>query len=196
MLVISNTASTCSFVAGITYSTIPSYFLIFPSVFIWLAVKLTSKGPGIYWSRRVGQKGTFFMMPKFRTMKIHTPEVATNKLYNPQKYLTPIGSFLRRSSIDELPQLLSVLIGDMSLVGPRPALYNQYDVISKRKVFGIDILKPGITGWAQINGRDYLSIQEKISLDYEYLKRQSVFFDFEIIFKTISLVIKSKDITH
>lgn len=175
---------------------IATIILIIPCVFISILILQTSSGPVIYWSRRTGSNGSHFMMPKFRTMQVHTPEVETDKLSNPQKYLTPIGYFLRRTSIDELPQLFSVLIGDMSLVGPRPALYNQYDVISKRKSLGIDILKPGITGWAQINGRDHLSVQEKISLDYEYLKRQSVFFDFEIIFKTISLVIKSKDITH
>ena len=170
--------------------------LIIPCVFISILILQTSSGPVIYWSRRIGSNGTHFMMPKFRTMQVHTPEVPTDKLSDPEKYLTPIGSFLRRSSIDELPQLLSVLIGDMSLVGPRPALYNQYDVISKRKVFGIDFLKPGITGWAQINGRDHLSIKEKIRLDYEYLKKQSIFFDFKIIFKTINLVNKKRNIIH
>jgi len=170
--------------------------LIIPSVFISILILLTSPGPVIHWSRRIGSNGTNFMMPKFRTMQAHTPEIATDKLSDPQRYLTPIGSFLRRSSIDELPQLFSVLIGDMSLVGPRPALYNQYDVISKRKLLGINILKPGITGWAQINGRDHLSIQEKTKLDYEYLKKQSIFFDFKIIFKTINLVIKRRNITH
>ena len=175
---------------------IVTIIVIIPCVFISILILLTSSGPIIYWSKRIGSNGTHFMMPKFRTMQAHTPEVATDKLSDPQKYLTPIGSFLRRSSIDELPQLFSVLIGDMSLVGPRPALYNQYDVISKRKVLGIDILKPGITGWAQISGRDHLSIQEKISLDYEYFKEQSIFFDFKIIFKTINLVIKSRNITH
>ena len=175
---------------------VASIILVIPCVFISILILLTSSGPVIYWSRRIGSNGTHFMMPKFRTMQAHTPEIATDKLSDPQRYLTPIGSFLRRSSIDELPQLLSVLIGDMSLVGPRPALYNQYDVISKRKVLGIDILKPGITGWAQINGRDHLSIKEKISLDYEYLKKQSIFFDFKIMFKTINLVIKSRNITH
>ena len=170
--------------------------LIIPCIFISILILHTSSGPVIYWSRRTGSNGTHFMMPKFRTMQVHTPEVPTDKLSDPEKYLTPIGSFLRRSSIDELPQLLSVLIGDMSLVGPRPALYNQYDVISKRKVLGIDILKPGITGWAQINGRDHISIKEKINLDYEYLKKQSIFFDFEIILKSILFVIKMKNILH
>ena len=175
---------------------IATIILIIPCVFISILILQTSSGPVIYWSRRIGSNGTHFMMPKFRTMQVHTPEVATDKLSDSQKYLTPIGSFLRRSSIDELPQLLSVLIGDMSLVGPRPALYNQYDVISKRKVFGIDFLKPGITGWAQINGRDYISIKEKINLDYEYLKKKSIFFDFKILLKTINLVIKPRNISH
>ena len=180
----------------ILIALIATILLIIPCVFISILILLTSSGPVIYWSRRIGANGTCFMMPKFRTMQVHTPEVATEKLSDPQKYLTQIGSFLRRSSIDELPQLFSVLIGDMSLVGPRPALYNQYDIISKRQVLGIDILKPGITGWAQINGRDYLSIQQKIDLDYEYLKKQSIFFDFKIIFKTINLIIKSRNISH
>ena len=180
----------------ILIALIATIILIIPCVFISIFILQTSSGPVIYWSRRTGSNGTIFMMPKFRTMKIHTPEVATDKLSDPQKYLTPIGSFLRRSSIDELPQLFSVLIGDMSLVGPRPALYNQYDIISKRKELGIDVLKPGITGWAQINGRDYLDIQEKIDLDHDYLQKQSIFFDFKIIFKTIILVIKSRNITH
>ena len=175
---------------------IGTIIFIIPCVLISILILQTSSGPVIYWSRRIGSNGTHFMMPKFRTMQVHTPEIASDKLSETQKYITPIGYFLRRSSIDELPQLLSVLIGDMSLVGPRPALYNQYDVISKRQVLGIDILKPGITGWAQINGRDHLSIKEKISLDYEYLKKQSIFFDFKIIFKTINLVIKRRNITH
>lgn len=170
--------------------------LIIPCVFISILILQTSSGPVIYRSRRVGSNGTYFMMPKFRTMKVHTPEVATDKLSTPKKYLTPIGSFLRRTSIDELPQLFLVLIGDMSLVGPRPALFNQHNLISKRKFLGIDSLKPGITGWAQINGRDHLSIEDKISLDYEYLKKQSIFFDFVIMFKTISIVIKSRNIKH
>lgn len=175
---------------------IATIILIIPCIFISILILKTSPGPVIYWSRRIGSNGTLFMMPKFRTMQVNTPEVASDKLYNPQEYLTPIGSFLRRSSIDELPQLLSVLIGDMSLVGPRPALYNQYDIISKRNVLGINILKPGITGWAQIKGRDNLSIKEKINLDYEYLKKQSIFFDFKIILKTINIVIKSRNISH
>ena len=170
--------------------------LIIPCVFISILILLTSSGPVIYWSRRMGSNGNFFMMPKFRTMQVDTPEVASNELSDPQKYLIPIGPFLRRSSIDELPQLLSVLIGDMSLVGPRPALYNEIDIISKRELLGINVLKPGITGWAQINGRDYVSIKEKVNLDYEYLKKQSILFDFQIILKTIYIVMKSKNITH
>ncbi len=180
----------------ILIASIATSLLVIPFFFISISILLTSSGPVIYWSRRMGSNGSFFMMPKFRTMQAQTPEVATDKLSDPSKYLTPIGSFLRRSSIDELPQLLSVLIGDMSLVGPRPALYTQYDIISKRKVLGIDILKPGITGWAQVNGRDHLTNKEKINLDYEYFKKQSIFFDLKIIFKTISLVMKSRNISH
>lgn len=172
------------------------FILIIPFIFIGIAIILTSSRPVIYWSKRVGSKGIFFMMPKFRTMKTNTPEVATDKLSDPQNHLIPIGSFLRQTSIDELPQLFSVLIGDMSVVGPRPALSNQHYIISKRKALGIDILKPGITGWAQINGRDLLSPKEKISLDYEYLQKQSIFLDFKIILKSIEVVIKSKNIIH
>lgn len=157
---------------------------------------LTSTGPVIYWSRRVGSNGTFFMMPKFRTMKINTPEVATEKLVDPSKYLTPLGSFLRHTSFDEFPQFISVLKGDMSVVGPRPALHNQYDIISKRKELGIDILSPGITGWAQINGRDHVDDKYKIKLDYTYLKKRSLLFDLKIIIITIIKVAKSKDIVH
>ena len=175
---------------------IATIILIIPCFFISILILQTSSGPVIFWSRRIGSYGSHFMMPKFRTMQVHTPEVETDKLYNPTKYLTPIGNFLRRSSIDELPQLFSVLIGDMSLVGPRPALYNQHDIIAKRKKLGIDILRPGITGWAQINGRDNISPKNKIKLDYFYLKEQSMIFDIKIIIKTIVMIISSKNIKH
>lgn len=161
-----------------------------------IAIKLSSKGTTIYWSRRVGRNKTYFLMPKFRTMIAETPEVATDKLSSPNKYLTPIGSFLRKSSLDELPQLLSVLKGDMSIVGPRPALYNQHDLNKKRSELGINVLKPGITGWAQINGRDKISIKKKIDLDYYYLQHQSILFDYQIMLKTIYTMIKSKDIIY
>jgi O-antigen biosynthesis protein WbqP len=170
--------------------------LVVPCVFIWGAVKVTSSGPALYWSRRAGRNGSFFMMPKFRTMRADTPEVATDKLVDPQKYLTPIGSFLRRTSLDELPQLLSVLRGDMSIVGPRPALHNQYELIAKRGALGIDILRPGITGWAQINGRDDIALAEKIQLDHQYLKRQSMLVDFQIMVLTVLAVTRLKNVAH
>ena len=183
-------------ICDIIIAIITVSILIFPCVFVWIAVKLTSPGPAIYWSRRASRKGKFFMMPKFRTMSLETPEVATDKLQNPKKYLTSIGSFLRKTSLDELPQFLSVLIGNMSIVGPRPALYNQHELIAKRKELGIDTLRPGITGWAQINGRDDITLTEKIYLEHQYLQRQSILFDFKIIIKTVLTVIKSRNVVH
>lgn len=180
----------------IIISLVAIIILTIPCLIISISIMLTSTGPVIYWSRRVGSNGTFFMMPKFRTMKINTPEVATEKLVDPSKYLTPLGSFLRHTSFDEFPQFISVLKGDMSVVGPRPALHNQYDIISKRKELGIDILSPGITGWAQINGRDHVDDKYKIKLDYTYLKKRSLLFDLKIIIITIIKVAKSKDIVH
>ena len=170
--------------------------LIVPCILIFIAVKLTSSGPALYWSLRIGRKNTFFMMPKFRTMCLKTPELASDKLKDPTKYLTPIGSFLRHNSLDELPQFLSVLSGDMSVVGPRPALHNQNSLITKRKEFGIDVLLPGITGWAQINGRDNISLSKKIALDNYYLKHKSILLDFKIIIITISKVLRSKNVIH
>ena len=171
-------------------------FLILPVLVMCLTVKLTSPGPALYWSRRVGRFGEFFMMPKIRSMYITTPETATSTLKNPDLYLTRIGSFLRRNSIDELPQFFSVLIGDMSVVGPRPALHDQLELIANRKGLGIDELRPGITGWAQVNGRDAIALSCKIQLDLEYLQRSSIFFDFKIIVLTVFAVLKSKDIRH
>lgn len=170
--------------------------LSIPCLIISIAIMLTSTGPIIYWSRRAGSNGAYFMMPKFRTMRINTPEVSTEELSDPKKYLTPLGSFLRRSSFDEFPQFFSVLKGDMSVVGPRPALHNQLDIISKRKELGIDVLRPGITGWAQINGRDNISLIQKLNFDQEYLKKRSIFFDLKIIILTILIVIQKKDIIH
>ncbi len=170
--------------------------LSIPFIIIWGMVSLSSSGPAIYWSRRAGLKGTFFMMPKFRTMRLDTPEVETEKLFNPEKYITPIGAFLRYTSLDEIPQFLSILKGDMSVVGPRPALHNQYELILRRKKLGIDVLKPGLTGWAQLNGRDNVSLKDKVRFDYEYLKRQSILFDIHIIVKTIGDVVKSKNVIH
>ena len=154
--------------------------LVVPMLLITVAVRLTSKGSALYWSDRVGRDNTIFKMPKFRSMLTGTPTVATHLLDNPDSYLSPIGSFLRLSSLDELPQLFSVLKGDMSFVGPRPALFNQEDLIALRKEKGVDKLLPGITGWAQVNGRDELSIPDKVALDVEYLKRKSFWFDIKI----------------
>lgn len=161
-----------------------------------LAVKATSPGPVLYWSRRIGAEGREFAMPKFRTMRVDAPELATHLLANPAQWLTPIGPFLRQSSLDELPQLLSVLRGDMSLVGPRPALHNQADLIAARQAVGVDILRPGITGWAQVNGRDDLPIPAKVKYDREYLLRRSLLFDVRIIFLTIFNVLGGKGVAH
>lgn len=177
----------------ITISLFIIMIIIIPCIFIWVMVKLTSSGPGIYWSRRAGRQGTFFMMPKFRTMHTETPEVATDKLFCSELYMTPIGLFLRKTSFDELPQFFTVLTGKMSIVGPRPALHSQYELINKRKELGIDILRPGITGWAQINGRDDIKLSEKITFDDEYLKHRSFLFDLKIIIRTISLVFITKN---
>ena len=155
-------------------------FLVAPMLLISIAVRLSSKGSALYWSDRVGKNNKIFKMPKFRSMLSDTPAVATHLLDNPGVYLSPIGSFLRRSSLDELPQLFSVLKGDMSFVGPRPALFNQEDLITLRTEKGVDKLLPGITGWAQVNGRDELSIPDKVALDVEYLKRKSFWFDIKI----------------
>jgi len=161
-----------------------------------ILVKVTSPGPVLYWSDRVGAQSRIFRMPKFRTMRTNTPVVATHLLQNPAQWITPIGGFLRSSSLDELPQLLSVLRGDMSLVGPRPALYNQADLVAARRECGVDALPPGITGWAQINGRDELPIPEKVAYDHEYLKRQSFLFDLRIILLTVVNVLQRKGVSH
>ncbi|UCH19582.1 MAG: sugar transferase [Deltaproteobacteria bacterium] len=167
-----------------------------PMLFIALVIKLTSAGPVLYWSERMGGNNTIFKMPKFRTMKLDTPTVATHLLKNPDQYLTPIGKFLRRYSLDELPQLFSVLKGDMSFVGPRPALFNQDDLIELRIQKGVHILVPGITGWAQINGRDDLPIPLKVELDEYYLKHRSFFFDLKTLFLTFFNVLSSKGVKH
>jgi len=161
-----------------------------------IAIRLTSKGSTLYWSDRVGKNNNIFNMPKFRSMLTDTPAVATHLLDNPDAYLSPIGSFLRSTSLDELPQLFSVLRGDMSFVGPRPALYNQDDLISFRTEKGVDKLLPGITGWAQVNGRDELSIPDKVALDVEYLNHQSFWFDMKILWMTFLKVIKRDGVTH
>ncbi len=161
-----------------------------------VAVGLTSTGPVLYWSDRIGRNNRMFKMPKFRTMRIDTPAVATHLLKDPQRYLTPIGGFLRRTSLDELPQLWSILKGDMSFVGPRPALYNQADLIALRTQHGVHALTPGLTGWAQVNGRDELSIPDKVRLDVEYLHRKSLIFDLKILWITFLRVIRRQGVSH
>ena len=170
--------------------------LLVPCAVVAVLVKLTSQGPILYWSDRVGRNNKIFKMPKFRSMRIGTPAVATHLLTDPASYLTPIGSFLRKSSLDELPQLWSIITGDMSFVGPRPALFNQKDLIALRTEHGVHTLLPGLTGWAQINGRDELPIPQKVLLDREYKLRQSLGFDAKIIFLTAMRVIMRSDVSH
>jgi len=170
--------------------------LFVPMLFIALCVKLTSKGTALYWSDRVGRNNKIFKMPKFRSMKIGTPEVASHILKNPKPYFTPIGSFLRKTSLDELPQIFTILKGDMSFVGPRPALFNQADLIEMRTKRGIHELIPGLTGWAQINGRDDLSTRKKVDLDEDYLNWCSLPFDLKILTLTVSNVLRSHGIKH
>ena len=170
--------------------------LLAPMLLIAIAVRLTSKGPSLYWSDRVGKNNKIFKMPKFRSMFTGTHAVATHLLDNPDSYLSPIGGFLRSTSLDELPQLFSVLKGDMSFVGPRPALYNQNELIAIRTEKGVDKLLPGISGWAQVNGRDELSIPDKVALDVEYLNRQSFWFDMKILWMTFLKVLKRNGVSH
>ena len=170
--------------------------LAIPMLLILVLVRLTSKGPAIYWSKRIGMNGVIFEMPKFRSMQMDTPTVATHLMEKPDDFLSPIGAFLRRSSLDELPQILSILKGNMSFIGPRPALFNQQDLILLRKKNGIDGVKPGITGWAQVNGRDELSIADKVSFDVEYVNNQSLLFDLKILWMTFVKVIKRTGVAH
>ena len=170
--------------------------LALPVLIVAIVVCLTSPGPALYWSDRVGRHNKIFKMPKFRSMRVGTPAVATHLLTDPGAYLTPIGSFLRKSSLDELPQLWSILAGDMSFVGPRPALFNQHDLIALRTQLGVHELVPGLTGWAQINGRDELPIPDKVKLDVEYLQRQSLWLDIRILWMTFVKVIRRDGITH
>jgi len=163
---------------------------------VGVCVRATSPGPAIYWSDRVGQRNRIFKMPKFRTMRVDTPAVATHLLADPEKALTPIGSFLRRSSLDELPQLWSILKGDMSFVGPRPALFNQYDLIALRTQCGVDALVPGLTGWAQVNGRDALSIPDKVQFDLQYLQKRSFSMDMKILYMTFVKVMRRAEVSH
>lgn len=170
--------------------------LALPMLLIAVLVRITSTGPVLYWSNRVGLKNQIFRMPKFRTMQVGAPVVATHLLNGPECYLTPIGSFLRKSSLDELPQFWSILKGDMSFVGPRPALFNQDDLISLRTEMGVHELIPGLTGWAQVNGRDDLPIPQKVQLDLEYLERQSFFFDMKILWMTALKVLARDGVSH
>lgn len=177
-------------------ATIAGIILLLPVLLLVVLVRVTSRGPALYWSDRVGRNNVIFKMPKFRSMQIGTPAVATHLLSEPDRYLTPIGSFLRKSSLDELPQLLSILKGDMSFVGPRPALYNQHDLIELRTRNGVHKLLPGLTGWAQINGRDELPIPQKVALDVEYLRKKSFSLDVKIILMTGLKVLRRDNVTH
>jgi len=172
--------------------------ILFAPILIVVAIiiKLSDPGPALYWSKRVGRHNKLFMMPKFRSMKLSTPQVATHLLTNPEQYLISIGGFIRKSSIDELPQLLSVIKGDMSFVGPRPALFNQDDLIQLRTQHGVHELVPGITGWAQINGRDEIPIPKKVAFEVEYLKQKNFLLDLKIIFLTAYKVIKKENVSH
>ncbi len=170
--------------------------LLIPVIIVALMVRLTSPGPVLYWSDRVGRNNRIFKMPKFRSMKVDTPAVATHLLPDPAACLTPVGGFLRKSSLDELPQLWSIIVGDMSFVGPRPALFNQDDLIALRTEAGVDALTPGLTGWAQVNGRDELPIPDKVRLDIEYMERQSVWFDIRILWMTFVKVLRRDGVSH
>ena len=170
--------------------------LFVPVLLVAIAVRLTSKGPALYWSDRVGRNNVIFKMPKFRSMRVGTPAVATHLLADASSHLTPIGSFLRKSSLDELPQLWSILAGNMSFVGPRPALFNQQDLITLRTEQGVHALVPGLTGWAQVNGRDELPIPEKVKLDVAYLERKSLWFDVRILWLTFVKVLRRDGVSH
>ena len=180
----------------VTSSLIALLFLAVPMLLTALLVKLTSKGPTLYWSDRVGKNNIIFKMPKFRTMRTDTPAVATHLLSDPDRWLTPIGKFLRRSSLDELPQLFSILKGDMSFVGPRPALFNQDDLVALRTASGVHLLTPGLTGWAQINGRDELPIPQKVGFDEFYLNHRSFALDLKILCLTLLKVLRREGVQH
>lgn len=183
-------------VLDLTLALLASAVFLLPLLVLAVMVKLTSKGPVLYWSNRVGRDNRIFLMPKLRTMRVDTPVVATHLLTDPALFLTPIGGFLRKSSLDELPQLWCILRGDMSVVGPRPALFNQHDLISLRTEKGVHLIRPGLTGWAQINGRDELPIPEKVMLDLKYVQRQSLAFDLKIILLTCVKVLRRDGIVH
>lgn len=180
----------------LTLALVAGLLLSLPIFVLTLTVRLTSSGPAFYWSDRIGRHNRIFRMPKFRTMRMDTPAVATHLLDNPNQWLTPIGSFLRKTSLDELPQLWSILKGDMSFVGPRPALFNQDDLIALRTAHGVHALVPGLTGWAQVNGRDELPIEQKVQFDVEYLVRQSFWFDLYILWLTALKVVTKDGVSH
>ena len=183
-------------VFDICLGCLAALILFVPVLLVAIAVRLTSKGPALYWSDRIGRDNVTFKMPKFRSMQVGTPAMATHLLADARSHLTPIGSFLRKSSLDELPQLWSILMGDMSFVGPRPALFNQHDLIALRTEQGVHTLVPGLTGWAQVNGRDELPIPEKVKLDAAYLKRQSLWFDIRILWLTFVTVLDRDGVSH
>ncbi len=183
-------------IVDVVFVLVAAAILAVPVLLVAILVRCTSPGPILYWSDRVGRHNRIFRMPKFRSMRVDTPSVATHLLDNPDRWLTPVGSFLRKSSLDELPQLWSILSGDMSLVGPRPALFNQDDLIALRTELGVHNLVPGLTGWAQINGRDELPIPEKVRLDAEYLRRQSLLFDMKILWLTVLKVVRKDGVSH
>jgi O-antigen biosynthesis protein WbqP len=183
-------------VFDILVSLVMLIFLCLPMLLVALAIRLTSKGPALYWSDRVGINNAIFRMPKFRSMRVDAPQLATHLFTKPEQYLTPIGAFLRRSSLDELPQLFSIFKGDISFVGPRPALFNQDDLVNLRTARGIDKLIPGLTGWAQINGRDTIPIPNKVELDAWYADHRSFWLDLKILFLTVFKVMRTDDISH
>lgn len=180
----------------VSLALVASIVLVLPVMLVALVVKVTSKGPALYWSDRVGIGNAIFKMPKFRSMKVDTPAVATHLLEDPKSVLTPVGRFIRKTSLDELPQLWCILRGDMSFVGPRPALFNQDDLILLRTEKQVHCMLPGLTGWAQVNGRDELPIPQKVNLDVEYLERQSLAFDVWILWLTFLKVARSQDVSH
>tara|TARA_B100000780_G_C20903997_1_gene359811 strand:- start:15 stop:578 length:564 start_codon:yes stop_codon:yes gene_type:complete len=183
-------------ISDIFLSLVLLFILAIPILVVAITIKLESRGPAFFYSKRVGKNKNIFLMPKFRSMKINTPQVATNLLNNSKNYITKFGNFIRKTSLDEIPQLFSILKGDMTFVGPRPALFNQYDLINLREKFGLNILTPGLTGWAQVNGRDELSISQKVKIELFYKKNQSIILDIKILYLTFLKVIKMKDIKH
>lgn len=180
----------------LTTACVLALLLLFPCMLVWLLIRLTSHGPALYWSDRVGQDNAIFRMPKFRSMRLDTPAVATHLMVDPASHLTPLGPLLRKSSLDEIPQLWSIAKGDMSFVGPRPALFNQHDLIALRTAHGVHKLVPGLTGWAQINGRDEISIPDKVALDVQYLQMRSFWLDLKILALTAVKVVRRDNVTH